>query len=1245
MRRLTIGLLTLGSVGLVLAGALVWLTATPAGFRWLAGEVAALSGGRIALQGIEGHLFAPLSIRRIVVQTDTRRITVDQARLEWLPRRVWDGRLAIEQLTARRITLEVLKKDTEPLRPPRTLRLPLALEVTQLAVHEIVIKTATARWVINDAQLGVADDGAVYRLHGVSFATSWANLQGGLKLAKDAPFALSGALDIERGGPLRASATLAVRGQLDRIEANLDTHAEGMTLMASGTITPFRAILLPKLLLAGSGIDPSRLKSGAPRGLFAFSGVFEGQPGERFFGTFSLSNAAPGRFDEGRLPLVNVVGAVLGDEATADFSSLEIDLGAGGQLRGNGRWRAGHYTLTLDSPALDLAGLHKRLYPTRIKGTFELAGDSERHQLSGEISDREGQGRFRGVYTAGRIRLETLEAASRGAKLAASGYLDLGGARPFAARFDLAELNPARFGRFPQARLMARGQVEGRLIPALALQTRFELPGGELEGRPLRGKGQLSYVGGGIRGAKLDFDLAGNLVRLAGGFGRPDDRLIWEIDAPALERLRLGLAGRLKSRGSLSGSFTQPRVDLQAEAEGMRLPYGAAAERLTLKLDLQAGTEGRVQGEIDARNLVLSGQTVTSAKLKVDGRRSSHEAWCDARLTDRKGRAWLGNARLQGGLDAHGNWLGQLMAMQVDGPWPLTLRSPASLRLGRDGQGLQNARFAALGGDFEIATLERRGSEIKSQGRLDQLALASVMGLLDRPVPFATDMRLAGDWTLDLGDQLDGHIRLRRVSGDVRTTDPVMKLGLQALNVDLEATAGEVRARLSAESLDAGRLDAQVQSRLVREGWQVVLPRTAPLRFGLNANVPDLRLLRPLIPPGIKADAGLRLDIQGSGTLARPKLDGRIEVAAIRFAMPEEGVFIRDGVLKLKLADDRISVGEGVLSGQDGRIRVQGSASLRNPAAGMQLDFERFAALTRSDRRVWLSGSTRLAYLDGKLLLDGELTANKARIEMPASERAQLSSDVHVSGRAPRPVPVARHLPLRLNLKLNLGDDTRFKGAGLDARLTGQIRLASQEEGLRMEGSIRVAEGQYAAFGQKLDIERGVLSFIGPVANPGLDLLAVRKMPTVTAGVKVSGTVLRPQVSLYSDPLLPDTEKLAWLVLGHGLENGGRQEYALLQAAAGTLLGRNSSGLQQQLADALNIDTLEVRAGEGENLASTVVSVGKRLSSRATVSYEQSLDGLSQVVKVLYRLNSKIRLEAQTGQQSSFDIFYSREFD
>jgi len=60
-----------------------------------------------------------------------------------------------------------------------------------------------------------------------------------------------------------------------------------------------------------------------------------------------------------------------------------------------------------------------------------------------------------------------------------------------------------------------------------------------------------------------------------------------------------------------------------------------------------------------------------------------------------------------------------------------------------------------------------------------------------------------------------------------------------------------------------------------------------------------------------------------------------------------------------------------------------------------------------------------------------------------------------------------------------------------------------------------VEQGRYAAYGQTLDIERGVLRFLGPIDTPGLDVLACAE-PSVKAGVQVGGTVQRPGGKLYS---------------------------------------------------------------------------------------------------------------------------------
>jgi translocation and assembly module TamB len=345
----------------------------------------------------------------------------------------------------------------------------------------------------------------------------------------------------------------------------------------------------------------------APAADLAFSGVFEGQPGERLLGTFSLNNRLAGRLDQHRLPLANLTGAVLGDVTRADFSALVVDLGAAGQLTGSGQWRDGRVTLDLASPSLNLAGLHRDLYATRMRADFQLAGDAVRQTVSAAVAETWGQGRFVLSHADDALRLESANFAGHAGRLSAHGVLQLDAGRAFSAEFDAAQINPARFGKFPRGRLNARGQVSGALAPELRLRTEFTLPPGELEGRPVKGQGRLRYENRHVADADIDLNLAGNLARLKGAYGRVGDRLGWDVDAPALDRLNLGLAGRLSSRGSASGEPGQPQIEGELAASGLRLREAFAADTLNLQLNLQAAANGAFNGQIDARGVTLAG--------------------------------------------------------------------------------------------------------------------------------------------------------------------------------------------------------------------------------------------------------------------------------------------------------------------------------------------------------------------------------------------------------------------------------------------------------------------------------------------------------------------------------------------------------------------------------------------------------------------------------------------------------------
>lgn len=237
-------------------------------------------------------------------------------------------------------------------------------------------------------------------------------------------------------------------------------------------------------------------------------------------------------------------------------------------------------------------------------------------------------------------------------------------------------------------------------------------------------------------------------------------------------------------------------------------------------------------------------------------------------------------------------------------------------------------------------------------------------------------------------------------------------------------------------------------------------------------------------------------------------------------------------------------------------------------------------------------------------------------------------------------------LQARVNVQVNLGEDFRLRGMGIDTRLAGALTLAANgplRQPPRLTGSVRTEGGRFRAYGQQLLIAHGRIHFDGEISNPRLDILALR--PNYTSdqqvGVQVLGTALLPRVNLYSNPALSETQTLAWLLLGREAPSTGA-EAAMLQAAALSLLGgRQSKGL----AANFGLDELSVSGGEDGTVASASVKLGKRLSDRLYAAYEHSLGGVMGVLMIYYEFSRSLTLRAQAGQTQAIDLLYRFSFD
>ena len=272
---------------------------------------------------------------------------------------------------------------------------------------------------------------------------------------------------------------------------------------------------------------------------------------------------------------------------------------------------------------------------------------------------------------------------------------------------------------------------------------------------------------------------------------------------------------------------------------------------------------------------------------------------------------------------------------------------------------------------------------------------------------------------------------------------------------------------------------------------------------------------------------------------------------------------------------------------------------------------------------------------------------SRSRATVPADTRqtirtAGATSETNTSsGIAMRPNPA---IGADIQVGIDLGSDFRVRGSGLDTRITGRLTVQGGptiRDMPRLVGTVNTDLGTFRAYGQDLQIESGRIAFAGAPGNPSIDIVAVRRNINVRVGVRLYGTAQQPLVKLFSEPAMPDSERLSWLVLGRSSYDAA--DTALLQRAAVALLSGEGRGISGQLADALGLDDVEFKGGE--SLESGGVLLGKRFSEHFYLAYEKGLDATVGTLYFFLDINRALKLRAQTGQQSALDLIYTVSYD
>ncbi len=1275
-------LASLGTLVLLIAaalGAAWWWSGTEGSLATALGWAA--RSQPLAVEDVSGALRQGGRVSRLHWQDDVGlSVTATDVTLAWQPLSLLSGRVKLERFSAALLRIDDQRPATAPSGPPPSLSLPLPITLDEFSTGRIEWVGPPAIEIIG-LHGRYAYSGSEHQLDLAKVQVAGGRYQGRVRIAATGSMAvdakLSGTLEAEVPGsgtrlPLVFDASaqgplteLLVKAAL-RVEG---TAAKGIKPEASATarVMPWAAQPLPEAEAIFRDLNAALFWPDAPR--TQLTGTASVKPGGAGAWKISseLRNALPGPWDQQQLPLEQLQAAGEWRDGQALVQSLDARLG-GGRLQAAGQWMSGGWKVDANFQGINAAALHTQLAAQAVAGTAAVRSDGELVNFD-----------------------TTLQAAASSNK-------------PQAATNTLAQLRL----RDALARGSWRAQQAGGTLELAALQLRTsdaELnASGQFQPKAQGGKGQLKLTAPGLQAsAQGELRPASGAGQLTVQARDANQALRWLRSLPGLDAVLKSFVAQ--GRGELNvdwqGGWRDPQ--LKARLDIPTLDWGTPAATSTAPGDVsrlravQANLNGRLsQAQLAVQGRAESGTRRFGLNFAADGGASG--ATRTAPWSISGWQAMVKQLKLSGQDPAlgAGTW-------RVESQRDFSLRGSANAFEAGAGQALLIAPSAAGNAAASQASLawqplRWRPGEIITAGTLKGLPLAWIE-LLAGPqlagAGLAGNLVFDGEWDAVIGPTLRINAVLARSSGDLTVqaensqgTSTRVAAGIRDARLTLRGEGEAVTLALRWDSERAGTADGQLRTRLQRGVAAVATPEApgarrpgsppataataapagpsswswpanAPLSGELHAQLPRIGVWSVLAPPGwrLRGSLGTRLTI--SGTRSAPQLAGDLRADDLALRSVVDGIEFGNGRLRATLDGTRMRISEFTLQGAGGLLSAQGEAGWVNgrPMVALTARLDKLRASIRTDRQLTVSGQLQAGLTDKLMEITGALRVDQARILLPDEGRPELGSDVlvrNVGGAAigkqapakagPTPEPARDTRKVKIAVDIDLGNDFRIEGKGIDTRVRGTLALTGDSlASPRQVGTVRTVGGQYRAYGQRLDIEQGVLRFTGAIDNPTLDILAVRPNMTQRVGVQITGTALLPAVRLYAQPDLPDAEKLSWLVIGRASASGGA-EAALLQQAAIALLGSKSSNQSGGLAGSLGLDELSFRGDKG-GASGGAITLGKRFSNNFYAAYERSLSGALGTLYVFYDLSRRFTVRGQTGEQTAVDLIYTLTYD
>lgn len=385
-------------------------------------------------------------------------------------------------------------------------------------------------------------------------------------------------------------------------------------------------------------------------------------------------------------------------------------------------------------------------------------------------------------------------------------------------------------------------------------------------------------------------------------------------------------------------------------------------------------------------------------------------------------------------------------------------------------------------------------------------------------------------------------------------------------------------------------------------------------------------------------------------------------------------------------------IGQGTLGKGHFTIEGQSDFSQNTPLVDLYLKGKNLT-LSQTPEYFIVADPTLHLQLKNKVpYLSGTIFIPKAEIETQVfgSDTLEPSHDMVLindqkSIEAPtHKQPIDYAFALNTHINIELGDNIRYKGFGLESRVAGKLNIFTQNANLHARGKLLLVDGKYRVHGNILDIQHGHIAFLGDqIKNPSWDIRAVKQIYTpiqnklfrspkkqqdtvffeaednrmvpykpILVGISLKGSVQHPILKMFSIPTLKEADIISYLVLNKPQRDASEAQTTLVLEAANELihfLGNKRHDVKLDLAKNLKLDKFGLNqiAGHtpGQNdLEKTALVIGKQLSNKLYAEYSLRVLDRASTLSLRYLVGKHIVLEGSASKESaSGDILFTFE--